>query len=60
MANELNPVAGLILRATCQWPQQYGYDLLDAYSAVSSRFRKRVKELLEGVYPTGAAAFRKQ
>ena len=51
VANELNPVAGLILRATCQWPQQYGYDLLGAYSAVSTRFRKRVNELLEGVYP---------
>ena len=51
VANELNPVAGLILRATCQWPQQYGYDLLDAYSAVSGRFRKRVTELLEGAYP---------
>ena len=51
VANELNPVAGLILRATCQWPQQYGYDLLDAYSAVSTRFRVRVHELLEGVYP---------
>ena len=51
VANELNPVAALILRATCQWPQQYGYDLVDAYSAVSTRFRKRVIELLEGVYP---------
>ena len=51
IANELNPVAALILRATCQWPQQYGYDLLDTYSAVSTRFRKRVDELLEGVYP---------
>ena len=51
IANELNPVAGLILRATCQWPQLYGYDLLDTYSAVSTRFRKRVDELLEGVYP---------
>ena len=51
VANELNPVAALILRATCQWPQQYGYDLLDTYSAVSTRFRKRVDELLEGVYP---------
>ena len=50
-ANELNPVAGPILRATCQWPQQYGYDLLDAYNAVSARFRHRVRELLECVYP---------
>ena len=51
IANELNPVAALILRATCQWPQEYGYDLLDVYSGVSTRFRKRVNELLEGVYP---------
>ena len=51
IANELNPVAALILRATCQWPQQYGYDLLDTYNAVSTRFQKRVNELLEGVYP---------
>ena len=51
VANELNPVAALILRATCQWPQQYGYDLLDTYNAVSTLFRVRVHELLEGVYP---------
>ena len=51
IANELNPVATLILRATCQWPQQYGYAVLDAYNAVSDRFRRRVRELLDGVYP---------
>ena len=53
IANELNPVAQLILRATCQWPQQYGYGLLDAYKVVSARFQERVRELLEGVYPKG-------
>ena len=51
IANELNPVAQLILRTTCQWPQQHGYDLLDAYNAVSARFKRRVRELLDGVYP---------
>ena len=51
IANELNPVAALILRATCQWPQRYGYDLLEAYCAVSDRFRRRVRESLAGVYP---------
>ena len=29
IANELNPVACNILRATCEWPQEYGYPLLD-------------------------------
>ena len=31
IANELNPVAAFILRATCEWPQQYGHALIDAY-----------------------------
>ena len=51
IANELNPVAALILRATCQWPQQYGNALPAAYQEVSSRFQERVKELLAGDYP---------
>ena len=51
IANELNPVACFILRATCQWPQQYGYALLDDYREVSTLFQARVDELLTGVYP---------
>ena len=49
-ANDLNPVAALILRATCQWPQQYGRDLLTHFDDIRERFQKRVRELLEGVY----------
>ena len=51
LANELNPVATLILQATCQWPQQYGPALLTEYQQVSARFRQRVQELMAGVYP---------
>ena len=51
IANELNPVACHILRATCEWPQRYGYGLLDDYREASERFQARVAELLEGVYP---------
>ncbi len=50
-ANELNPVANIILHATCKWPQQYGNDLLKEYDRVSERFRSRVETLMEGVYP---------
>ena len=50
-ANELNPVAGIILHATCRWPQEYGNSLRAEYDAVSARFRGRVAELLAGVYP---------
>ena len=60
IANELNPVAAFILRATCEWPQRYGYDLrkqygcelgIGKYDGIMGRYLKRVDELLEGVYP---------
>ena len=53
IANELNPVAALILRATCQWPQQHGPALLDEYKAVNDRFLQRVRQLIDdnAVYP---------
>ena len=49
IANELNPVACLILRATCEWPQQYGYPLLDDYRECAEAFQYRVAELLDVV-----------
>ena len=51
IANELNPVAGLILRATCEWPQKYGWELHDQFQDAKSRFLERVEELIQGVYP---------
>ena len=53
IANELNPVATLILRATCQWPQQHGPALRDEYHAVKDRFLQRVRQLIADnrVYP---------
>ena len=53
IANELNPVATLILRATCEWPQKYGPALRDAYAQVSRKYLQRVRELISGneVYP---------
>ena len=46
IANELNPVATLILRATCAWPQRYGPALRDAYAEISSKYLARVRELI--------------
>ncbi len=51
IANELNSVACLILRATCEWPQRYGYPLLDTYRQCAEAFQSRVSELLADVYP---------
>lgn len=55
IANELNPVACHILRATCQWPQQYGYALLDDYKECAEAFQARVNELLADTYPEDPA-----
>ena len=51
IANELNPVAGLILRATCEWPQRYGWELLDHFQEVRGRFLDRVRQLTGHLYP---------
>ena len=51
IANELNPVAGLILRATCEWPQEHGWELLDQFQDAKRRFLERVEELIQGLYP---------
>ena len=51
IANELNPVACLILRATCEWPQAFGRKLLKDYQDVSEKFLSRVSEKLTDAYP---------
>ena len=51
IANELNPVACLILRATCQWPQKFGRQLLAEYQEVSRKFQAKVAERLATAYP---------
>ena len=51
IANELNPVAGIILRSTCEWPQKHGWDLLAHFQDVRSRFLDRVRELTSDLYP---------
>nr|MBA3640619.1 DUF1156 domain-containing protein [Acidobacteriota bacterium] len=35
-ANDLNPVAALILRATAEWPARLGYELLDEFVRVAA------------------------
>ena len=51
IANELNPVACLILRATCEWPHTFGRKLLEDYQEVSQKFLSRLSEKLADAYP---------
>jgi adenine-specific DNA methylase len=51
IANDLNPVAALIEKATIEFPLKYGAELLEEYNQISSEFVKRVREKLAGTFP---------
>ena len=44
-------MAGLILRATCEWPQKYGSELIEHFQNVRVRFLEQVRELTTDLYP---------
>ena len=50
-ANDLNPVAALILKATVEWPATCGYDLLEEFRLRGAEFVSRVRAQLQGVFP---------
>ena len=53
-ANDLNPVAALILAATIQYPVQLGSRLVSEFEYLGSRFVLEVRRRLEGVFPIEA------
>ena len=50
-ANDLNPVAALIERATVEWPAAYGVRLKEAVEDLGGDFVAKVRERLGGVFP---------
>lgn len=50
-ANDLNPVATLILKATVDWPMRYGWDVLYEFKRIGEEFSRRVRERLVWAYP---------
>lgn len=50
-ANDLNPVAALVLRATIQWPMQYGLDVHREFSKISTQFTEDVRSRLSWAFP---------
>lgn len=51
LANDLNPVAALVLRATVEWPLNDGHRILEAFRTLGATFVERVRERLADVYP---------
>ena len=50
-ANDLNPVAGLILKATVEWPQRCGPKLVPEFAALAREFVRRAAPKFDSVFP---------
>lgn len=55
LANDLNPVAALILRATVEWPLRDGHRILSAFRTLGAQFVGCVRDRLAGAFPDEAA-----
>ncbi len=51
LANDLNPVATLIMRATVEWPMRHGTVLRPAFDKLARQFRTRLGERLAWAFP---------
>ncbi len=50
-ANDLNPVAALVMRATVEWPAQYGSGLKQEFERLAERFVEKREEKLKPYFP---------
>ena len=50
-ANDLNPVAALIERATIEWPSKYWINVKIVFEDIGSKFTVAVRKRLAGVFP---------
>jgi adenine-specific DNA methylase len=51
LANDINPVAVLVQKATYEWPAKYGQSILEEFKRLADQFVKRREERLAGHYP---------
>jgi len=51
VANDLNPVAALIERATVEWPARFGLMVRDEFCRIGQELARRVRGQLEWAYP---------
>ena len=58
VANDLNPVAALILKATVDWPAGFGFSLLAEFGNLTDEFICRAESKYDGVFPREAQDIR--
>ena len=52
MANDLNPVAALLLHATVDWPSRFGTELIKEFQSICDRFIVSATSKYEGIFPS--------
>jgi len=52
LANDINPVAVLVQKATYEWPAQHGLALLDELNRLTKRFIDLAEPRFQSVYPS--------
>ncbi|BDA72470.1 hypothetical protein CAL7716_066360 [Calothrix sp. PCC 7716] len=51
IANDINPVASVILKQTLEAPIKYGLKILEEYKRISKQFIKRAEPKYQGIFP---------
>jgi adenine-specific DNA methylase len=51
LANDINPVAVLVQKATYEWPSRHGWALLDEFNRLTNRFLELADSRFKNVYP---------
>ena len=53
LANDLNPVAGLIVKATVELPSRHGFSLVDRFTNLAEIYRSRLEGPVSELFPKG-------
>ena len=51
LANDLNPVAALVMRATIEWPSRFAADIGTRFDELAAEWRRRVEDRLGRFFP---------
>ena len=51
LANDLNPVAALVMRATIEWPSRFAADIRTRFDELAVEWRRRVEDRLGPFFP---------
>ena len=51
VANDLNPVAALVMKATVEWPSAFAPDIAKRFEELATEWRRRIDERLGAFFP---------